>query len=78
MSKSFNFNKRNSKNHYSRTLQIESLENRELLSVVSPFVSPDNLTETVTALVSTESPESSGFLTNTDFDIPIPPQYKAP
>ena len=79
MSKSFNrSNKLNAKNHNARTLQIESLENRELLSVVSPFASADNLTETVSALVSTTDPANVGFLTNTNQDIPLPPQYKAP
>lgn len=79
MTNSFNrSNKLNAKNHNARTLQIESLENRELLSVVSPFTNADNLTDYVSAFVSTPNPANTGFLTNLNQDIPLPPQYKAP
>ncbi len=78
MTNSFQNSKLNAKNRSTRTLQIESLENRELLSVVSPFVSADDLTESVSALVSMVDPANVGFLTNTNQDIPLPPQYKTP
>ena len=74
MTTSFNRNQLNSKNHASRTLKIESLENRELLSVVSPFASADNLTENVSAYVSTIIPSTSSLFPEMNLEIPLPPQ----
>ncbi|MBR0190477.1 MAG: right-handed parallel beta-helix repeat-containing protein [Thermoguttaceae bacterium] len=54
MFKSFQRHHVNAKNHASRVLHIESLENRELLSAVSPTADTDDFADNVSALISTE------------------------
>ncbi len=56
MTNSFQNSKLNAKNRSTRTLQIESLENRELLSVVPPFAGADFLTQSVPAFTSSINP----------------------
>lgn len=59
MTKSSQHRQRNDKNHANRALHLEYLESRELLSVVSPTADAEDLTENVSAFISTVDPAAN-------------------